>query len=54
MGCSGNNEIIIPNIDQLAEDGIRFTNIRHCDQSEAIPEKVLQIASSPRQRTSSQ
>ena len=26
MGCSGNSEIITPNLDKLADEGIRFTN----------------------------
>ena len=26
MGCSGNNEIITPNIDRIAREGIRFKN----------------------------
>ena len=26
MGCSGNHEIITPNIDRIAREGIRFRN----------------------------
>ena len=28
MGCSGNEEIITPNLDKLAAEGMRFENLR--------------------------